>query len=172
MARTIADPSLGLNDQAYAVLAMLGRAEPTDLGAKYDDTSREYEIEIKTFAWYNGRERGVLLEVRPHFTSKKALLVTFGECRSGDSIFVDSWEVEEHFLNPPTPADFPDEAYERREVARYGDVAKAVDLIKRKIRTFMDAERAPVPLRVLPDLGEDEEAAPVVRIGGRRRRRA
>ena len=157
MSNLIADATLGLNAQALAILAMLSRSPCDDLGAEYEEKFHEFKIEIKTFAWYNGRERGVLLEVRPSLSSKRALLITFGEHRNSDSIFIDAWEVNEFFLNPPTVADFTDEAYKARTWVDYGNVAKAIEVIRDKISAFMAEANKPVPARVLPELGEGEE---------------
>lgn len=155
MSRTVADLTLGLSAQALAVLAMLAQNECDGL-AEYDETGRDYKIEIRTSAWYNGRERGVCLEVRPSFSSKEALLITFGEHRNSDCIFIDSWRVVTHFLNPPTVADFSDEAYENRSTVPYGNVADAVSIIRDKIAEFITECSQPAPARVLPDLGEEE----------------
>jgi hypothetical protein len=164
---TLADSTLGISAQAYAVLALLSRMEPADV-AEYDEDHndyKDYKVEISTHAWYNGRERGVCLEVRPSIASKKALLITFGEHRNSDDIFIDSWVVETHFLNPPTVADFTDEAYEQRTLVKYGHVAEAVDVIRAKMKEFLE-DRAALdvvvhgrPARVLPELGDKPAGA-------------
>lgn len=172
MTRELADLTLGLNGQARAVLAMLSEISCDGLSA-YDEARREYDVEIKTSAWYNGRERGVCLEVRAWFTDPMALFITFGENRTSDSIFVDSWEVECRLLNPPTVRDFPDEAYEARTFVPYGDVAGAVKVIRDKIAGFVagrvkDAEALVVhagPARVLPELGEEAQFGADLRAG-------
>jgi hypothetical protein len=159
----IADNDLGISSQALAILAMLSRTDCDGL-AKYGDG--QYQIAIRTWAWYNGRERGVCLEVRPSLGSKRALLVTFGEHRNTDGIFIDAWEVEEYFLSPPTVADYTEEAYEQRVFAPYGNVARAIEIIRGKITAFMESVSeevvpteipavASVPARVLPELGEE-----------------
>lgn len=175
MSRVVADPSFGLSAQALAVLAMLSQSECDDL-AEYDEKRRDYSVEIKTHPWYNGRERGVCLEVRPHFAARQALLVTFGEVRSSDYLFVDSWRMSEFFLNPPTVADYPDEAYQARTHVPYGEFGRAVSLIRNLIRGFIltvNAEikatvEAPLPTsgpaRILPELGEDHEQVPIERV--------
>jgi hypothetical protein len=155
MSLTIADSNLGLSAQARAVLAMLSQSSCDELG-EYDPEVRDYKIETRTYAWYNGREKGVCLEIRPLLSSKQALLITFGEHRNSDSIFVDSWEVEEFFLNPPTVADFTDEAYAARTFVPYGNVAKAVEVIRAKIQAFIVEWNRPKVARILPELGEEE----------------
>jgi len=156
MSRYIADIHLGMGAQALAVLAMLSRCDCDGL-AEYDKEWKEYKIEIRTWAWYNGRECGACLEVRPFLSSERALLITFGEHRNTDSIFVDSWEVDEFFLNPPTVANFTDAAYKKRTCVPYGNVGDAVAVIRAKITEFMDKCSRPAPTRVLPDLGEGED---------------
>ena len=137
---TIADLTLGLSAQALAVLQLLAQTECDGL-AEYDSEHHEYKIEIRTRAWYNGRERGISLEVRPSVTSVRGLIVTFGEHRTSDHIFIDSWETDQpYLLNPPTVADCPwdGEGYERRMV-HYGEVVKAVDCIRERIARFITA---------------------------------
>jgi hypothetical protein len=155
MPHYIADHDLGLSDQALAVLAVLSRDECDGLAA-YDQESKRWKVEITTSAWYNGRERGICLQVRPSLTSKRALLVTFGECRNSDSIFIDAWVVERYFLNPPTLEDFTDDAYAARQYVPYGQVGAARALIRDKIKLFIDEANVPAPVRVLTDLGDDD----------------
>ncbi len=169
MSHYIGDLTLGLSGQALAVLAMLSKLECDGL-SEYDEKLHEYKIEIKSSAWYNGREHGVCLEVRPDIASSRCLLVTFGEHRNSDNIFVDAWEHEGRFLNPPTVADFTDEAYETRTMVDYGNIARAVEVIREKISDFIERSRTPtvthrihgnevsLPVRVLPDLGEGGDA--------------
>lgn len=108
-----------------AVLAML---------AEWDlDDDR---VEIQTWPWYNCRERGVCLEVRASLGAETALLITFGEGRNSDHIFIDTWTHKGFFLNPPTVAAFTDEAYARREYVNFGEVGKAVKIIYVKIKAF------------------------------------
>lgn len=153
MSKTLADTTLGLGAQARAVLALLAATEPHNV-APWNDERREYDVEINTRAWYNGRERGVLLEVRPNFASTLGLIITFGEHRNSDDIFVDAWIVNEVFLNPPTVADFPEEAYKRRQCFREGRVGEVVDFIRLVIKTFL--EKASLPETVRPALSQAE----------------
>jgi hypothetical protein len=163
MSRFIADPTFGLSAQALAVHAMLVQSECDDL-AEYDEKLRDYKIETHTYPWFNGREKGVCLEVRPNVGCRKALLITFGEHRNSDGIFVDSWLINEYLLNPPTVADFQDErdeAYRKRTIISYGQVNEAVAVIRQKIKVFMATMKPGAgPARgVLPDLGDDPEQA-------------
>jgi hypothetical protein len=165
MSKSLASTGFGLSGQALAVLALLAEREP-DM-ATYDQARHDYNIEIDTWPWYNGREKGVCLEVRPSVVHNAALLITFGEHRNSDDIFIDSWVHTGRFLNPPTPAVFTDEAYAARVTVPYGDVGKAVQIIRAKIKAFMDEASAPAPARILPNLGEDEPAPLISPITGR-----
>jgi hypothetical protein len=179
--QTLANTSLGLSAQALAVLAMLADREPCNVSADYDAQARRYDIEVETRPWFNGRERGVLLMIQRGVLAKTKLLITFGEARNSDNIFIDSWLSTESFLNPPTVADYPDEAYENRKYVPYGQVGEAVRVIEGKIREYMlsPASRekrvlgdhlvspSPAgPALLLPDLGEPETA------NGKARRRS
>lgn len=145
---TIADTTLNIQAQAYAVLAMLARQEPAF--APYDKERGEYEYEVTTSAWYNGRERGICLVVRRDIIDKKCLIVTFGECRNSDQIFIDSWEHWGGFLNPPTVADFNDEGYKARTYVPYGRVDRAVEVIVEKLTAYFASLPAETPKCVHP----------------------
>ena len=137
MSQTIADSTLGLSGPALSILAILAQREPDF--APYDRERHEYQYVAQTSAWYNGREQGVCLVIRPYgHTSRKCLLVTFGEHRSSDNIFVDAWESEGTFLNPPTVEDYSDEAYKARKFFDYGRVDQAVSHIVAVIRAFIE----------------------------------
>jgi hypothetical protein len=138
----LADATLGLSAQALALLAILARRECSNISA-WDKTAQEYEADIKTYPWYDGRERGVVLVIRFDFVSKKALCITFGECRSSDDIFVDHWVMEERsFLNPPTIQDQPEETFERRKTFPYLALEPALKYIEMRAKEFLDARRA------------------------------
>jgi hypothetical protein len=161
MGQTIADSTLNLSGQALAVLAMLSQREPDF--ATYDKQYQHYNYEATTSAWYNGRERGVSLVVRRSIVDKKCIVLTFGEVRNSDSIFIDSWEHDGVFMNPPTIDDFPDKAYAERQYVDYGRVDLAVDLILHKIAAFFESlpaipapaePQAKLPARTL-EIGDD-----------------
>jgi len=85
--------------------------------------------DFNAYAWYNGRERGVLLALVKDFDH--VLYIVFGENRSSDDLFVDSW-TGKITLNPPTVADWPEEAYRGRRSFRYDcghDAAAAIRLL-------------------------------------------
>ena len=105
--------------------------------AEYDDDSNRYLVDIKTRAWYNGREKGVSLTVS-RLGYKGCLVITFGEHRSSDSIFVDSWEMETEAFNSPTPGDFSDEAYKQRKSFPAGHVGYAADYIYKRMEAYYE----------------------------------
>ena len=112
-----ADIDMNISTQALLVLRALSVHEiPDAWGVK----------SVETSAWYNGRERGVCVTFQAQ--NKKALAVTFGECRNSDSIFIDHFEVTLS-INPPTVLQFSDSAYRLRRYAPYLDISKAVDVI-------------------------------------------
>lgn len=96
-----------------------------------DNFSRFY---ITTSTFYNGRERGICLTIAFHF-GKPNLAIVFGEHRNSDMIFIDHWLVEPR-INPPTVADFTDEAYEQRRYMQYDEVYKAATYIRELIESY------------------------------------
>lgn len=131
---------LQINAQAMAILHLLSSHEVADVGAHYDIPSQTYTYQADVSAWYNGRERGICLIVRESFLSTRCLILTFGEARSSDAIFIDAWEHEGRFLNPPTVADFSDEAYADRRSVPNGEIGTAVNVILDRIRDFLQAQ--------------------------------
>lgn len=92
-----ADPSFGINAQALAILQLLAGEDPTF--ADYEEN--RYLVTIKTFPWYNGRENGVALTVQAY--SPSCLVITFGENRASDQVFVEYWVEPCEPFNQPTP---------------------------------------------------------------------
>lgn len=120
------DTTFGIKEQALAVLHSLSSLDLEDMTG--DDGAG-----IATFPWYNGRERGVCLMVAKAFLSRECLLITFGECRSSDSLFVDAWTAARPF-NAPDVSLFTDEAYARRRTFDY----MRVDLAREHILTTIE----------------------------------
>jgi len=90
---------------------------------------------IHTAAWYNGREDGfsVTVSMSPE---PESLVVTFGEHRNTDQIFVDHW-LGRVGINPPTVDDFTDEAYEDRKMFKYDDAAGAAIYVRQLIEGYL-----------------------------------
>lgn len=118
---------LGVHPLAWAIYTLVD-IQTTDVH------NRSY---WKTTAWYNGRECGICIVV-PVFSGSvnpRALVITFGECRASDAIFVDSWTMPEG-MNPPTVDDYDDTAYKNRRTfdhANIAEAAKCVEALLRKV---------------------------------------
>jgi len=128
---TFVNFSLNINYQAEAVrVALAGMYE-----GYLQDSS---DIMVETNQFLNGRERGYCLSVTSVSKSgRNTLLVSFGECRSSDRIFVQHVEVPQGALslfNGPTLEHFPTESYQGRcgfPEGEVGNVARYIfDLIK------------------------------------------
>lgn len=66
---------------------------------------------VTTRAWYNGRERGISLELSN--AHGQAMFIVFGECRCSDSVFVVSWTGSSTMNGPAR-----DSKYEAAYLAR------------------------------------------------------
>jgi|ERR671925_1909952 hypothetical protein len=97
----------------------------------------EYEVDefagfLETSAFYNGRERGVAITAHS-FASNRDWAIVFGEHRNSDSIFVDMFEFSGD-INPPTIANFTEEAYKDRHFFSYNQVGQAAEYIFHQIQ--------------------------------------
>lgn len=128
----IGDKSLGIDGQAWAVLKLLAKRNSGNEGS------------FNTFAWYNGRERGVLLVVDPGRVAR-SMCIVFGECRGTDSIFVDTWEQSVYFEPPVTPTlvrlqvggDVYEKAYQHRVTFSPENYDAVADHITNLIAAFL-----------------------------------
>lgn len=141
MSNQIADERLSIQAAARAILVLLADRE-ADFEGNWDEKIKCHRFDFHTAAWYNGRERGCVLYVTS-FQVKETLIITFGEHRSSDSIFVDTWISTKGFFNPPTVADFTDEAYKSRKFFSYGAYVDAADYIVDCIRNFISIHPPP-----------------------------
>jgi hypothetical protein len=137
MCQTIADTHLNLNNQALAVLAVLGQSEPDF--ADWDAGAHEYVIETTTAAWYNGRERGFSLVVRRTIESPVTLVIIVAQHRNSGDIIVWSWRTKKRFLNPPTVGNLPKNHVDKD--FPYGRIDKAVDYIRKLMADFLAAQK-------------------------------
>lgn len=129
------DPNMGVHRVARAILTYLEDADP----------GLDASSEIYTHAWYNGRERGVSI-MRYSGSKPFAMIITFGECRNSNSIFVDRWfvpRVDAPTMNGPTLSDFSEAAYKKRWCCAPGLIGKAATYILNTLTdvTLMDAEQ-------------------------------
>lgn len=111
------DLNLGLKPQSLAVLHMLAE-RLCDL--------HDHDV-IETAAFYNCRERGVVVTVSCLFSKvePRYLNVFFSENRNSDDIVVYSWFCNEGWLNPPTIRDIDEETWKNRKMFGYGKVGDA-----------------------------------------------
>lgn len=112
---SLVDLQLNIKPAAWAVLHRLSEVEAPDALAPRPDASR---WRTTTWAWYNGHERGISLVVERYISGGKVqrLVVVFGECRSSDSIFVDSWDdAEGDYSDGPKVEHMTVAAYEKRK---------------------------------------------------------
>lgn len=109
-----ADPSFGISPQALAILQLMAGTEPHF--ADFHDTgiggSRDFDVVIRTYPWYNGLERGAALVVQRNLLGP-CLVVTFGEHSSSDHIFVDHWMLDRAPENGPRVEDVAEEGTAR-----------------------------------------------------------
>ena len=116
----IGDTRLGVGSQAWSILhALSGYIIPEGL-------------RVSTYAWYNGRERGVALVVNPAGSNKTRRIV-FGEDRRSDQIFIDFWHTDrvDLLVDPPhhTEEGYAS-AYERRRFLSCLAIDRVVAVIR------------------------------------------
>jgi hypothetical protein len=132
MSNRMADMQLDIGAQALAILAMLSQCEPAFEQSPADVDS---ELVVSSHAFYNGRERAVVVSYQRGFMGK-CLNIVFGEGRNSDSIFIDWWVTERALMNGPRVADFPEEAYRDRKYHDYGRLDVAVQHIYDLVEDF------------------------------------
>ena len=141
MTQKCADPTFGLNEQAWAVLWMLAGMAPQF--APYNDKAGEYDLYLATFPWFNGHEKGIALVLtkKDHPTGPCLVLVV-AEHRSSDDLFVDTWEQDVWPRNGPTLPIWEDlKGEENRKLFAYGAVGEAAKYIYEQMKTFYDQGR-------------------------------
>jgi hypothetical protein len=138
---------LNIHPKAKAILSCLDALHGGVMGDEsFLEKCMKYPMALRSAAYYNGRERGICLYGYCSSGMKKGFVIAFAECRNSDEIVIDYWEIDGPcFLNPPTVADFTDEAYSKRERLRYSQIEKAVYIIHNhldKIATSFGEELA------------------------------
>lgn len=91
-----ADPTFNLSPQAVAMAALLAQTPPS-FAEHHPRTG--YDIQIETFPWINGRERGIVVTLRIKGQSF-CRAVAFGEDRATDGLFVEHWDQTHPFSVP------------------------------------------------------------------------
>jgi hypothetical protein len=122
---TLTDVTFGLSSQALAIGHYL---------AGYD-LDIDDGIMIKTFPFYNGREKCVGISLW-RIRGGEVLVVVFGENRNSDNIVVYSWVENKPMMNPPTIDNMPDQAWEDKAMFDCGDISGASDHIIQVIKMW------------------------------------
>ena len=100
---------LNIHLKATAILSCLEGLHGGEEG--FLEKSMKFPMGLRSAAYYNGRERGICLYGNYCKDFKKGFVIAFTECINSDNIVIDYWEIKNPcFLNPPTVADFTDEA--------------------------------------------------------------
>jgi hypothetical protein len=132
------DTTLGLNKNALKIMRLVAKCLR---GVKADNGI------VRTSAWYNGRERGVVISVHKAGKPNETYSIVIVEHRNSDDIVVYNWLMPKWDVNPPTVADFTDEAYKSAEHFRASDwrvAAKyASDFIKCYIKSVQPVSTIP-----------------------------
>ena len=138
----ITDPTLGLNNQALAVLYFMARMSPDF--ADYKDG--DYQVILETRTWYNGRERGFTLNMSPDYNSEWIHLAVF-EHRNSDEICVLNWTTKDNYWNGATADNSLDEAYHggtKFDVAatfKYGEIGEVANYLYEELEKFYEAQK-------------------------------
>lgn len=128
---------MGISSQARAILQILADSEP--VFAEFDERSRSYKITIKTFAWYNGNERGVALTVQRD-PNGRCLVITFGETSNSDRVFVEHWLMEDAPINGPRVEDLEAVNSYRKDGFPPQNYSEVVVFILQEMQSFYGAQ--------------------------------
>lgn len=134
--QSCADPSFGINPQALAILHLLSQYTPDF--AEWDDLTKQWKVEIFTFPWFNGLEKGVALVVRKDSTYPDHLVIAFGEDRTTDRVFVQQWMSDTSIPNGPNLQDMTNRSLSSRALFPAMDYAKVLDHIVSAMRRFYE----------------------------------
>jgi hypothetical protein len=120
----LVDITFGLKPQALALLHYLA---DNDIEFYLKDEEDAAGYKTRTFPSYNGRERGVCLEVS-NFRSpscNNTLYIVWGDVRTSDEIFVQHWVQAGSVYNYPASESYPESSYELRKTFPCGDFGAA-----------------------------------------------
>lgn len=138
MTTCLANNNLGLSPTSLAVLAILSSMSPDGL-VGYDDKSMKYPLEVKTAAWYNGRENGIVLSYsHSNHTWGKWLHVVICEHRNTDRLTLYHW-VAPRNVNPPTIQSngWTDEVYRNGQSFDEYNLAPVIEKIRDLINSHI-----------------------------------
>jgi hypothetical protein len=94
------------------------------------DPALGYRVGLRTFPWYNGYEKGASIVLRPCGSMKPCLVISFGEARNSNGIFVETWEQALEPFNIPTIEERENKALSFARVSfDCGDIGEAASYI-------------------------------------------
>jgi hypothetical protein len=128
MTRDLWNLSFGIHTRAYAIAYLL-----RDMWV--DRTVDAVVYSGGFFPWYNGRECCLSFQLT-HYPSHQVLCVVFGEHRSSDDLFVDTWIHDTLAMNPLTVADMSETTYSARHMFR--DVNEVAKHVTHLVTDFLD----------------------------------
>lgn len=137
-----ADPSFGLSPHALAILQLLAGTEP--LFADFDSGDRHFDVEISTYPWFNGFERGIALVVQKS-PKGPCVVITFGECKESDHLFSEHWMLDEAPANGPRVED-PSQGV-CRALFKRGRFEEVVEHVMDVMSEFYERVSSPPQLR-------------------------
>ena len=108
MSESCVDATLGINRQAWAVLALLSDMYPPDAPGGI-----EGGVHIGTTPWYNGRETGFVFSCHPWgggSAGRDPLFIAVFEHRNSDALCAIKWTAR-GYMNGPRIEDVPEEAF-------------------------------------------------------------
>lgn len=128
--------NLKINAAARSVLIYLSEGTYIDFYSLERNTGI---LHIDTFAFYNGRERGIGLEIVKTREEIKTLYIVFAEHKRSDEIFVEKWEQGGYAdMNPPAwdAVGRTDKVYEERKCFSPDQVHEVCNYIKTLVHEF------------------------------------
>jgi hypothetical protein len=93
-------PNYGIHATALAVAALL---ENMLIGESWNAETRQYDAELRSAPWYNGRERGIVFYMRDLQHTTQINIAVY-EHRRSDHIEISLWYGKT--FNPPTLQDY------------------------------------------------------------------
>jgi hypothetical protein len=135
---SLVDTTMNLNAQALAALYFLNLID-----VPRDPETNERKYGTRTFAFYNGRERGFTLEVEKGVYSRQRLYLTLFEARAGDSMVIIG-ATSDKWLDPPTVKDYGN-AWETAAYVPFGRLDIVYHVVKDAIDAYLAAPKSLKP---------------------------
>jgi hypothetical protein len=125
----------GVQESAAKILGMLIARLKQDQGVND-------RCLIRSFAFYNGRERWAGVSISSYRSDTPTKAWIFGENRNSDDLCVESADVKS-FLNPPTIREWPGDAYHARRFFSPDAYMEVVSELHLQIRETMGPPTPP-----------------------------